>query len=290
MSVQDETPRAWWEDLGSVRIRVQDWGGEGATIVLAHPTGFLGMVWQPVVAELRRQGATQRIYSFDARGHGLSSKPDSGYEWTNFAADLAAVLDRLDVHDALGVGHSAGATTTALVAADHPGRYRRLVLIDPILFDPDIAEFLRKARVDNPMAARTRTRRLVWSSREELRANYAARPPYQTWKPEALAAYVEHGTFERPDGEVELLCPGRIEAQVYENAHHLDAFQWLARIRQPTLVIRGEHTDAFPADRATHAMKTLADARLVLMEGLTHFMPMERPDEIARMLIAEAEA
>ncbi len=185
----------------------------------------------------------------------------------------------------LGVGHSAGATTVACLAADQPRRFSRLLLIDPILFDPK--EMATTAGFSNPLAERARKRRMVWASREELLASFSSRPPYDSWSAEALAAYVDHGSFERPDGEVELLCPGRIEAQVYANAGGLDGFARLAGVTVPTLIVRGRDSDAFPAQRAARAVATISGSRLVTVAG-SHFSPMERPAEIARLVVAEA--
>jgi pimeloyl-ACP methyl ester carboxylesterase len=273
--------------VGGVTLHVEDWGGSGATVVLGHPTGFLGAVWLPVIRRLRSRGFGGHILTYDQRGHGLSSKPDEGYDWQRFVDDAVALLAGLGIRGALCVGHSAGATTLACAAAAEPRLARGLVMIDPILFEPEFGTIFRGG--DNPMAARTRTRRLVWSSREEMLASYRSREPYCTWTEEALRAYVDHGTFERPDGEVELLCPGRIEAQVYENSATLDVFARLAEIEVEVLLVRGGRSTSFPPERAQRALAALRHGRLVTVDPATHFVPMEYPDETAA-LIADALA
>ncbi|MFP6599873.1 MAG: alpha/beta hydrolase [Deltaproteobacteria bacterium] len=275
-------------DVGELRLAVQDWGGSGDTVLFAHPTGFLGAVWAPVVAGLRAGGFAGRVLSYDQRGHGLSSKPDSGYEWERFVADTELLMDELGLEGVLGVGHSAGATTLAAVAAEHPLRFRRLVLVDPIVFDDE----LRAALGDepNPLAERTRSRRTVWHSREQIIESYGAREPYGTWTQEALEAYISAGCFERPDGMVELLCPGRIEAQVYEQAPMFDALSRLSRLELPCLVVRGQTSGSFPEERAAKALAAMTDARLVTVADTTHFVPMERPDELARLIACEIDA
>ena len=266
-----------------MRLHVDDWGGEGAGLFFAHPTGFLGAVWRPVIEAIRRRGFDRRVLTFDQRGHGLSSKPDRGYEWPNFVADAAALASLLELAAYVGVGHSAGATTLAGVAARDPRRFRRLVLIDPILFDGANAPSVK----DSSLARRTRTRRLVWGSRDELRASFRLRSPYDTWTDEALDAYVNAGTFERPDGEIELLCPGRIEAQVYEHAPQMNGFGCLRELTMPALVVRGEHSDAFDAARADRALASLRDGRCLTIPGTTHYVPMEKPELVADLVLAE---
>jgi pimeloyl-ACP methyl ester carboxylesterase len=274
--------------VGSVTLHVQEWVGEGTPLVLAHPTGFLGAIWRPIVSRLRAAGFGGRILTFDQRGHGLSSKPDTGYEWPRFVEDAIGLLRELGLHLAVGVGHSAGATTLAGVAAREPQRMRRLVMIDPILFDRDIGAVLRGA--ESAMAARTRTRRLVWSSREELFSSFRTREPYDTWTAEALRAYVDHGTFDRPDGEVELLCPGRIEAQVYQNSASMDVFDDLRALEIPVTLVRGERSLSFPADRAERALGCLRHGRLITVPKAGHFVPMEFPDRVVELILAELAA
>lgn len=276
-------------EVGSVRLHVTDWGGEDPAIVFAHPTGFLGAVWRPILLRLRRAGVRDRLLTYDQRGHGLSSKPDAGYEWERFVDDTRGLLAHLDIAGAIGVGHSAGATTLAGVAAAEPSRFRRLVMIDPVLFHPELARLIAETG-QNPMVARTRTRRIVWHSRDEIFASFRTRSPYDTWTDEALRAYVDEGTFDRPDGEVELLCPARVEGQIYSAASSYDGFAALRRVLAPVLVVRGERSTTLDEARANMAVECLRDGRLVTVPGTSHFVPMERPDEVARLILAEREA
>ena len=277
--------------VGALSFHVTDWGGDTSDdcIFLAHPTGFLGAVWKPLLVRLRRLGITSRLVTYDQRGHGLSSKPDDDYGWENFITDTTGVLKALGIRGALGVGHSAGATTLAGVAAVEPALLRCLVMVDPVLFHPELARLIQKAG-HNPMAARTRTRRVVWSSREELYRSLRRRAPYDTWTDEALHAYVDEGSFERPDGEIELLCPARIEAQVYSGASQFDGFEKLRHVKAPILLLRGEHSTTLDEERARRVLEAAPQSRLVTVSGATHFIPMERPDEVARLVVAEHRA
>ncbi|HEY2772868.1 MAG TPA: alpha/beta hydrolase [Candidatus Binatia bacterium] len=288
--------RPWFSDrrdkrirVGKIHLHVTDWGGHTSDdcIVFAHPTGFLGAVWKPLLVRLRALGVTSRFLSWDQRGHGLSSKPDDDYAWEQFVVDATELLRILGIERALGVGHSAGATTLAGVAAAEPKFLSRLVLIDPVLFHPEMARMMKEAGVQNPMAARTRTRRVVWRSREQLFHSFRRREPYSTWTDEALHAYVDEGTFDRPDGEVELLCPARVEAQVYSAASDFDAYSILGRVQAPMLLVRGESSTTLDEPRARRAAEVAPRARLVTVPGTTHFIPMEKPDEVARLIVAE---
>ncbi|MCP6769625.1 alpha/beta hydrolase, partial [Klebsiella pneumoniae] len=71
--------------------------------------------------------------AYDTRGHGDSDKP-AVYGWPDFADDLEALMDALGLRGALGVEHSAGATSITIVGARRPELFARAALLDPILF------------------------------------------------------------------------------------------------------------------------------------------------------------
>ncbi len=71
------------------------------------------------------------IIMVDARGHGYSDKPENGYRSTDHAADIAGLIDALDLSQPALIGHSMGAATVAQLAAHYPQLTSRIVLEDP---------------------------------------------------------------------------------------------------------------------------------------------------------------
>jgi pimeloyl-ACP methyl ester carboxylesterase len=276
-------------EINGVEIQVSDWGGDGDTMFFGHPTGFFGKIWKPTIKRLRERGYTGRIVTFDQRGQGMSTKRDDGYAWTQLADDSIKLIEKLGLSGAIGVGHSAGSTFLAAAAAACPESFRRLVLFDPILVGslPDTAA---RAEHNASMAKRTRTRRVVYETREEMFEALRSRRPYTTWTEEALRVYVDLGTFDRPDGAVELFCPGRIEAQLYEGALAFDPVAELKKISVPVLVVGADGSDAFPQILRKMAQDALADGRYIEFENASHFMPMEYPDLVTDLLLAECRA
>lgn len=275
--------------VNGVQLRVTDWGGEGDTIFFGHPTGFLGKIWKPIIERLRVRGYAGRIVTFDQRGQGMSSKPDDCYSWRELVTDTAELVGELGLEGALGVGHSAGATFVASAAAARPGSFRRLVLIDPILFG-SLAKTSERAKNNSSMSKRARTRRLVYETRDEMFEALRNRAPYDGWTGEALRTYVDLGTFDRPDGAVELLCPGRIEAQLYEGALEIDPVAEFAKLQIPVLLVGADDSNAFREPLRRMAMDALSDARYLEFRNATHFIPQEYPDKIAELLVAECNA
>ncbi|MGY2873642.1 non-heme chloroperoxidase [Marmoricola sp. URHA0025 HA25] len=80
--------------------------GTGQPVVLIHGYPLDGSSWEQQTAALLDAG--HRVITYDRRGFGRSSKPTTGYDYDTFAADLATVLDTLDLRDVVLVGFSMG--------------------------------------------------------------------------------------------------------------------------------------------------------------------------------------
>ncbi len=248
--------------------------------VLLHATGFLARLWQPVAETLTGRC---HVFAYDSRGHGDSDKPASGYHWQHFVDDLRGFLDALDLRDALLVGHSGGGAAAAYLAATQPQYVARAVLIEPIIPPPAGGDPGNARRHD--LASGARKRRLVWPSPDELLDSYRRRPTFARWREDVLRLYAEHGTFRREDGQVELKCPGEIEAQIFENSSSVDTWGAMPRIACPVLVLRGQHTDPYLALIAEGVAARMPNARLVTVEDAGHLAPMERPDAVAAAIL-----
>ena len=118
------------ENSGSIDLYYED-HGSGPPIVLIHGYPLSGRAWDKQLPVLLDAGS--RVITYDRRGFGKSSQPASGYDYDTFAADLASLMDELDLRDATIVGHSMGTgEVTRYLAAYGSGRVARGVLISPI--------------------------------------------------------------------------------------------------------------------------------------------------------------
>jgi len=87
-------------------IYYKDWGSAGQAIVLSHGWPLSADDWDAQMLFFGQRG--YRVIAHDRRGHGRSSQPWDGHEMNTYADDLAALIEVLNLTNAILVGHSAG--------------------------------------------------------------------------------------------------------------------------------------------------------------------------------------
>jgi non-heme chloroperoxidase len=118
------------ENSGSIDLYYED-HGSGPPVVLIHGYPLSGRAWDKQVPVLLEAG--HRVITYDRRGFGKSSQPTLGYDYDTFAADLALLMDELDLRDATLIGHSMGTGEVTRYLGTHgSARVARAVLVSPI--------------------------------------------------------------------------------------------------------------------------------------------------------------
>jgi len=116
--------------------------GEGRPVVLIHGWPLTGDMWEYQTLALIEAG--YRVITYDRRGFGQSAHPARGYDYDNFADDLAAILEDADARDAVLVGFSMGGGEVARYLSRHgTDRVAKVALISSVV------PYLSKAP-DNP--------------------------------------------------------------------------------------------------------------------------------------------
>jgi len=266
------------EGFGGVGINAWDHGGDGPPLILVHCTGTHARVWDPLLPPLRERF---RVYAVDTRGHGDSDKPadPDAYTWSNGGRDLLAVVDALAVGPKVHVaGHSAGAAHWCYAELERPGTIGKTVLIDPVIAPPGLMK-------DSPnLAEGARRRRSTFPSFDDAIENFSAKPPLGAWDRDVLECYVRHGFVETGSGEIELKCPGSIEAAVYERGGSSDIFHRLGEIEADISLVTADRSNLFPFAEAQHGQ--FRPHQYTVLEGVSHFIPQEVPAETVRLLLA----
>jgi pimeloyl-ACP methyl ester carboxylesterase len=257
-------------------------------VLLLHATGFHSRCWNEVV--LRLPG--QRIYAVDIHFHGGSSNAGEVVDWRLFSRDICLLIEKLDLRELVGAGHSMGGHLLARAAAALPERFRQLVLIDPVIFAPhlyaDLASLTGNlAARDHPVASRKNN----WRDAEEMYERFRDRPPFDSWQREVLRDYCDYALLP-PDEEGirQLACNPINEASNYLN-HRGNAviLDLLPDITMPVTLLRAPTSENLAGDfSASPTWPGLASAlpvcRDIYLPEHNHFIPMQDPGLVARYI------
>jgi pimeloyl-ACP methyl ester carboxylesterase len=272
----DGEPRGGDVIVDGLRLHYLDWGGDGPPILFLHATGFLGRIYGPILRELRRAG---HVYSYDQRGHGESELPRRPIDgWHTTANDLEGFIDAMGWRGVRGIGHSAGATAIGAVGGRRPELIARAVLVEPVILDLTTPA----ARRPTELRERTLKRKRVFDSAAAMYENFRAKPPCDTWREEILRDYCEFGSFETHHGARALRCSPEVEARVYETSRDFDGLGMMLRCPAPMLVLFGEKSESPGVLLADRVAREAPRARVEIIPETTHFLPMERPELVAR--------
>src|SRR3954453_6207902 len=113
--------------VNGVRFHYTRTGGKKPAVVLAHGFSDAGLCWTPVAQAL---AADYDLVMVDARGHGFSDAPETGYTLTEMASDLQGVITGLGLVRPAIVGHSMGGGTTLALAGLYPDVPGAIILED----------------------------------------------------------------------------------------------------------------------------------------------------------------
>ena len=262
-----------------VTIAVHDLGGAGDPLLICHATGFCARAYEPLAAEL---AGRFHVHALDFRAHGDSTSPaDRRFHWTAMAEDLEAVIDDLGLPSFDVVGHSMGGAVALLVETRRPGTLRSAYLFEPIV----TPEGGFPAR-ENPMSAAAARRRATFPSKDAALMRYASKTPLGVLRADALAAYVNHGFADQPDGSAVLKCPPEDEAATFDASGSI-TFDTVRVVQTPTTVAIGAvEREMGPAMFGPHLVAALPHGRLEEHPTLGHFGPLQDPSLIAAAIVA----
>jgi len=278
-------------DINDCRICYFEWGSrqvDAATILLVHATGFHARCWDQTVAHL----GDRHIIAVDLRGHGRSGN-SAPFGWDNFGADVATLVEVLDLSGLVAVGHSMGghALTQALAAV--PGRFTRAVLVDPVILDPEIyqdtAHSERFADGEHPVMRR----RNEFTDVNAMYENLKGRGSYSTWQDESLLDYCRYGLVANPGGEgFVLACPPYVEASVYMGNSTVDIYELISEVEIKVTVMRAMpiipdsvEMDYGKSPTFAGLADCFAQGQDMYLPELTHFMPMQNPQLVADVIL-----
>ncbi len=263
-----------------------DWAGSGRQIVFGHANGFPPGTYRLLFEEL---GRSFSVASFAARPLWPGSDPLAVSSWRELAGDLMLEMRRREIGGALAVGHSLGSVLHLLGAAADPGPYRALVLVDPVVFTGFHSLFWGVFKGLGfshrlPLIRGAQRRRESYADLDEVRGSWSGKPVFSSWDPEVLEDYIQSAFAATGRGEVKLRYPKAWETRIFQMTP-ADLWPELRKIDLPMLFIRGARSDTFLPAAAERVRRILPTAQVIEVSESSHFVPMERPLVVARLIV-----
>jgi non-heme chloroperoxidase len=257
-----------------LRIFYKDWGDKTAPpIVFHHGWPLSSDEWDAQILYFLGKG--YRVVAHDRRGHGRSSQTSDGHDMDHYAADVAAVVEHLDLRNAVHIGHSTGGgEATRYVARHGNGRVSKLVLIGAV---PPL--MLRTAI--NPLGLPLETfdglRKELAANRSRFYLDLASGPFYGYNRAGAKVSQAVIWNWWRQG----MMGGAKAHYDSIAAFSGTDFSEDLKSITAPTLVLHGDDDQIVPiAASALLSVKLLKNGRLKTYEGLPHGMCTTHADRI----------
>jgi non-heme chloroperoxidase len=263
------------------QIYYKDWG-DGQPIVFSHGWPLSADAWEDQMFFFASRG--YRCIAHDRRGHGRSSQPWNGNDMDTYADDLAALVESLDLKNAIHVGHSTGGgEVTRYIGRHGTRRVAKAALIGAV---PPLMLKTGTNPVGTPIAAFDQIRAEVHADRSTF------------WKDLSLPFY----GYNRPDAKIsegvresfwlQSMMAGFPASYFCIKAFsETDLTEDLKKFDVPTLVLHGDDDQIVPiAASAMLSSKLIRNAKLVVYKGAPHGMCTTLKDKVNEELFAFIKA
>ena len=270
-------------DRGGLRLHYLDWGGGGPPVLLLHGLSSSAHIWDlmaPLLAD------RFHVVAVDQRSHGLSDRPEDGYDFANTTADIAALIRELGLEQPVVAGHSWGANVALQLAHDYPELVQGIVLVDGGFIE-------RSGDVTWDQAEKEMRPPDIDGTPVERFLSYVKNfPAAKSVEPSALEHMVITNFIVR-DGKVyrPLTIPNhmKIARAIFDQRPS----ELLPDVHLPVLIVpairEGESEQEKRwqdyRERGLAAIREVRpDIRVVRMEDTVHDVPVQRPSELARVI------
>jgi esterase len=267
-------PRSKFLKVNRLRLHCLDWGGRtGQTLLLLH--GFMGHahVWDDLAATLR---SGYHVIALDQRGHGKSQwSAEGAYGLEDHFADLAQIMERLNLDNLVLIGHSMGGRNALFFAACRPEKVQGLIVIDSRPgSNPRSADALRQLLKVLPLQA---------ASLDEIVSSIHKH--YPGISPEICYHLATYGYRKTAEGKYIPKCDPQMSLRCENQGCCVEEiWSFLKNVTCPTLVVRGENSPFLSRDDAKTMCEIMPDATWTEIPRATHLPQQENPEGCRRAL------
>ena len=245
-----------------IRVRYAFKGDpSGVPVILLHGYGDSWFSFSPILPLLDNK---YRVYILDQRGHGDSDRPVGNYALKQFAEDVLAFMDAVNVNKATVVGHSMGSFVAQHVAAIAPERVNKLVLVGSAT----------KIRNNVVSDLHREINTLTDPVPEKFILDFQTGVAFQPLPQDFLKGVVKESRK----------LPARVWQEVMTQMLSPEADVQLAKIKAPTLIIWGDKEQIFPRSEQDALVALLKNSLLKVYPDTGHAPNWERPERFAKDL------
>jgi pimeloyl-ACP methyl ester carboxylesterase len=275
-------PKELWADIGELKVRYLDWGGEGQPLLALHGLASSAH-WYDIVAPLLRD--RYHIYAPDQRGHGQTTSAPGGYDWKSLSGDMVGLLDHIGLDQVAVMGHSWGGNVATNLAANAPDRVSRLIMIDGGFLDGR----LFPGATWEAFSQRVRPRD-VTGNREEFLGRLRNQLGV-IWNAE-IERIVQTMVYEDEEGQIQDILRPEQHAQTIRAMWDEPASITMPRIECPTLIVPAGPTPERAGTEFAETRRRMVDAaEQALKNGRVHWIPetihdigYHKPQELAQVI------
>ncbi len=263
-----------------VQLFYKDWGPKSAQpIVFHHGWPLSSDDWDNQMLFFLGKGF--RVIAHDRRGHGRSSQVSDGHDMDHYASDVAAMIDYLDLRNAIHVGHSTGGGEAARYVARYgQGRVAKLVLIGAV---PPLMLKTAANPGGLPIEAFDGLRSQLAANRSQFYRDFPSGPFYGYNRPGAEPSEAVISNWWRQG----MMGGAKAHYQGIKAFSETDFTEDLRSITVPTLVLHGDDDQIVPIDAsAALSVKLLRAGALKIYEKLPHGLCTTHPDVVNADMLA----
>jgi pimeloyl-ACP methyl ester carboxylesterase len=210
----------------------------GAPVILLHGGLGHGGNWGYQVPALIENG--YRVVVIDSRGHGRSTRDEQPYSYELMASDVLAVMNVLHLDRVILVGWSDGACTALILAANYPARVAGVFFFACNMDPTGVRPFEPTPALNRCFARHT-------EDYKQLSAT-----------PERFKQFVE-------------------DVSLMQRTQPNYSTQDLAKISVPVRIVQSERDEFIKREHAQYLARTIPGAAFLLLDGVSHFAPLQRP-------------
>ncbi len=254
-------------------IFLKDWG-RGQPIVFSHGWPLSADAWDEQLMYFGSNG--YRAIAHDRRGHGRSSQPWDGNEMDTYADDLSMVIEKLELKDAILIGHSTGGGEVTRYLGRHgTRRVSKVVLVGAV---PPLMLKTQANPAGLPIAVFDQIREGVATNRSQYYKDLSA-PFYGANRPDSKVTQGLRDQFWYQCMQVGL----RASFDCIKAFSETDFTADLKTIDVPTLFIHGDDDQIVPIDAAArHATRLVKGSSLKVYPGAPHGLTATHRDQFNR--------